>query len=138
MEAEGITYILKRVLNLLLMKDPRRLGHGVLLGCAVVFVHQALSTITLGRGKGLLYEGSELHLWLLGIFWVNVPAIIKTIRSTPEFDEDIEAAFRMIKHAEDSGVSRIQVRLMYRNLCETVIERIASQHKGITPADASR
>jgi hypothetical protein len=124
MDTEELLEIAKRTFNIFLLRHPSKVWAGALVGVALDVIHNILSVIILGREGGKLYPGPEWHLIVFGIFVVCLPAIYQITKSSPEFDEDTETAFRTIERARRDGMSDAHAKLMYRRLCEKAVERV--------------
>lgn len=127
MSAEEVTSFAKQMLNIIILKHPSRTWVGGLVGLGICVLHQVSSTVVLGRDKGVLYSGPEWHLFTLGFLIVYIPAIYQHIKSSPEFDEDIETAFKAIERASKGGMSRANTHAQYMRLIEKVIERVGGE-----------
>ena len=120
--------------NSILLKQPSRGVAGGLVGILLVILNSVIGYIILiGRGREVYVSDDiiiptvplyrpEWHLLALGVIVVYFPTIYKVAVRSPEFDEDVEAAFRAIERAKMPDAAKARA---YQKLCETVITRIS-------------
>ena len=64
---------------------------------------------------------------------MHIKTIWSLAKDKPEFDEDIEAAFKAIEKAKSGGMSQARVNQAYMALCERVVLRVGTQRAESAP-----
>lgn len=116
------TLVLSKGIHIIITEYPLRTSMGIILGAifATVFslFKPSLSNISFIDINSL----KEWNFVAFGLLIIHLPTLYEKLSNKPEFDENIEKAFRVIKKAEEHGVEEEKIQLMYQRLCEKVLD----------------
>lgn len=115
------TKLLSDGIAVLITKHPMRTSIGALLGVVFIILNHVVGNI-LDDSSSNPFRGIDEWMFIfLGVFVTHIPTFVSLLKSEPEFDENIESAFKAIDKAKNEGMPKYQVNQAYRNLCELVL-----------------
>lgn len=117
-------------IGILITRHPIRTSIGALLGVILIITNHVVGNIFPPKINPF-YGLSEWHFIFAGVFILHIPTLIQLIKYRPEFDEDIEAAFKTIEKAKQNGLPEEKVNQAYIGLCELVLEK-SKRDEGLT------
>ncbi|SIQ02296.1 hypothetical protein [Marinobacterium stanieri] len=122
-----LTLLLRKVFDVLLVKNPIGTGLGVLLGIAL----QGLVGLFTPTLKTILYLDfsrlTYLHYISFSVFSFN----IKTFLSKDKVDPSIERIFDFIKESEKDGkIDKETAHKYYNQLCSEIVSRVVIESDG--------
>src|SRR6185295_19326583 len=118
---EFITSLTKKATDILFVQNPRGTSLGILLGFIVDGLFLVLRPLFISSQIIDISSINIFYFIALGIFLFNLPLYFRR----QQFDPKIEEALAFIKDAKKHGnLSENQIRQMYRNLCEKVLQGV--------------
>jgi hypothetical protein len=121
-QADLVTRIVDRVLDVLFAKYPARTGLGVVLGGTFAFLARLFEP-SIRSIAAIDATGAPLWGWLaLGILILHIPTIRGLFKQQPIGDDVIDQALDLI---ERSNFTQAEKRQQYRNLIAQVSTSIA-------------
>ena len=120
MDKDKYSKLVSDSIGLLVTKHPLRTSIGVLLGIVISTVNNIVTNLY--GSVNPLHNISDVKFIFLGIFITHLPILISLFKSKPEFDENIETAFKAIEKAKINGMPKCQINTAYRNLCKIILE----------------
>lgn len=121
---DKLTHFFKDALDTILLAHPVRSALGILCGTGL-YICTKILTPFLVRFKN--FELSRLDLWeflVIGLIILHIQTIFSVIIRRASFDENTEQALRLIREAQEAGLSTWQVKQLYKNLCEKALEKV--------------
>jgi hypothetical protein len=121
--ADKATKLISDLIDVFITRYPTRTAIGALLGIVFIIINHAVSNLIGDITNNPLYDLDEWYFVFAGIFILHIPTLFQLIKNRPEFDEDIEKAFKAIEKAKINGMPQHQVNQAYKELCELVLKK---------------
>jgi hypothetical protein len=125
MNADTITGVFIRTLDVLFLNNPVRTAIGVVVGVVLWGFSRAFSTMieeVMGLDLSLVPWIAWLALGVLGVSLKGSP--VKT-----RLPEDIEILFDLLEKAEKAGISKFEQRQHFRRILEKYTDNVALNQK---------
>lgn len=107
----------------LFLNHPLRTSLGALIGIGlrtgVILLDKVISKLEWLNLQGL----SDWHYIIIGVLFMHIPTIISVIHAKPEFGENIETAFKIIRMLHEQGVEKERIDEMYILVCELYLKQ---------------
>ena len=112
---------INKAIDILFLSHPIRTSLGVLLGSGLFIMIRILE-----------FSSPIINIWefiILGILILHFRTIMHLIKKSCPFDEEIEKAFEIIKHAKKEGLPSWQIKQLYLKVCEKALSNIELKQK---------
>jgi len=128
--SDRITRFLSDCIALLLTKHPLRTSLGALTGIAIIVVDKVAVNL-LKASSDPLSAVSQWQVVLFGVFLLHLPTLFRLLGRSSEFPEDVELAFAALQRAKEQGISRTQLNVAYRKVCETILANCVAASQSV-------
>jgi hypothetical protein len=116
------TKFLGDCIGILITQHPLRTSIGAVLGVVLLFIDHVFGNLLDDPTKNPFHGIDQWLFIFVGVFITHIPTFISLMSIQPEFDENIEYAFKAIDKAKTEGMPVCQVNQAYKNLCELILE----------------